>query len=75
MNPATASQLKIATLLGAVIVGVGLGAALALDLGLTGLWLTVLIGTPISIRLEHLIARRARAASAHPPAGKAHIGA
>lgn len=75
MNPDTATQLKIATLLGAVIVGVGLGAALALDLGLTGLWLAVLIGTPISIGLEHLIARRARAASAHQPAGGARAGA
>ncbi len=58
MNTTTATQLRVATAIGLMIAIVGTTLALAADLGLTGLWLAIAVGTPISLALEHCFTRR-----------------
>lgn len=75
MKANNVTRTKAATLLGAVIVGLGLGVSFTFDLGLTGLWVALLIGTPISLALEHAAIRRSHAPAKPRRHGGAGAGA
>ncbi len=73
IRPAS-TQLRIVTAVGIVMVAVGLTLGLT-GWGLTGMWIAILVFTPICVALEHHAARRAQASGARQHAGKARARA